>query len=82
MQARSLARVGRGMYQCAICECVVPSKQIQVDHVEPCGTLSSIKDVPAFIERLTPESPEAFQAICKECHQRKTNLEREQRKEK
>lgn len=80
--AMQRAKIGPGRYKCGICGKVFKTKQIQKDHKTPCGTLRCLADIPQFIANLTPESPDAFQAICKGCHQKKTNLEREQRKEK
>ncbi len=63
-------------FQCNACKQWFKDKETQMDHVTPCGSLKSLKDVSKFIERMTPESVEAFQCLCKECHQKKTNEER------
>jgi 5-methylcytosine-specific restriction endonuclease McrA len=80
--AKQSARVSIGRYKCEVCGKDTPGKDIQVDHIIPCGTLRSLEDVARFIQLLTPESPNAFQVLCLDCHQKKTNLERSQRKEK
>jgi hypothetical protein len=55
-------------------------KEVQVDHVEPCGSLRNEGEIAGFLERLTPESPKAFQVLCKACHGKKTLAERERKK--
>ena len=67
-------------YRCAACGKWFPRKDVEIDHVEPCGSLRSLEDVASFIERLTPEDPKAFQIVCKPCHKRKTQAERIARK--
>ena len=62
-------------YQCAHCEIWYKDKEIQVDHIIPVGSLKSGADLEGFLARLTPE--EGFQILCKPCHQRKSNSERE-----
>lgn len=66
-------------YQCADCTEWHKGSEVQVDHVNPCGTLLSLEDIPAFIERLLSEDPNDYQVLCKQCHQKKTNAEREAR---
>ena len=61
-------------YQCNKCREWFPDKQVQIDHVEPVGSLKCLEDLAGFLERLTPE--DGFQVLCKECHQEKTNKER------
>ena len=62
-------------YQCNHCKDWFMEKEIQVDHIIECGTLTCSEDVPGFIERLFCEK-EGFQTLCKPCHQIKTNLAR------
>jgi len=66
-------------YQCAECNKWHTNKEIQVDHIVPAGSLSSYEDIAGFSERLFCES-EGMQVLCLECHQAKTNAEREARK--
>lgn len=63
-------------FQCAKCRQWFPDKQVQVDHIIPCGSLKHHNDIVTFLQRLTPESPEAFQVLCSGCHQHKTNQEK------
>jgi 5-methylcytosine-specific restriction endonuclease McrA len=75
-EALRLARISRGLYRCAACGGEFSCKQIEVDHVVKVGSLRCLDDLSGFVERLTPESPGAFQALCKECHAAKTKRER------
>lgn len=58
-------------YQCAVCNKWYSNKNIEVDHITPCGSLKSYDDLPGFVERMFP-SEEGLQVICKACHSRKT----------
>jgi len=63
-------------FQCNTCKGWYMAKEVQVDHIVPCGSLKCPEDIEGFLDRMTPESPEAFQVLCKPCHQIKTNAER------
>ena len=63
-------------YQCAKCKKWFPRKEVQIDHVVPCGSLKGPDDIAGFLERLTPESTEAYQVLDKKCHKIKTQEER------
>lgn len=71
-------------YQCAICYQWFPlkgegpegKKLVQVDHKLRAGSLRSYDDIQGWVTRLTDEDPNAFQVLCVECHQSKTNEER------
>jgi 5-methylcytosine-specific restriction endonuclease McrA len=66
-------------YQCAECKQWFPRTQVQIDHIIPCGTLNCDADVAQFIRNLTPESPDAFQILCKKDHAEKTKKEKDER---
>lgn len=77
--ARMACKGPRGQkwaYVCAGCGGRFLRKQVQIDHVVPCGTLTDYGHVGEFLRRLTPEAREAFKVRCKKCHQQKTNQER------
>jgi len=57
-------------------------KDVQIDHVIPCGRLAGAEDIAGFLERLTPENGAAFQVVCRDCHKAKTAAERAGRKAK
>ncbi len=72
------AKVGYNQYECAECKGIFGNKEVQVDHITPCGTLKTFEDLPAFVENMFCEA-EGFQLMCKPCHQIKTNEERKNR---
>jgi hypothetical protein len=66
--------------QCNQCQKWFPDKKIQIDHVIPVGSLLCWDDVTPFLKNLIPEDIKRFQVLCLDCHQIKTNKEREDRK--
>lgn len=54
-------------YQCSMCSGWFPAKQIEIDHVVPCGSLKSLDDLPGFVDRLFCE-PAGLRVLCEECH--------------
>jgi len=61
-------------YQCAECKNWFSDKEIAVDHIVECGSLSCAEDLPVFVERLFCEV-EGLQILCKDgCHKKKTDL--------
>lgn len=62
-------------YLCAICQQYHPQKEIEVDHIVPCGKLSSFEDLPGFVERLFC-GKEGLRVVCKSCHKELTRAER------
>lgn len=74
--ALAMARVSPGLYKCGACQKRFRRKDMEIDHIVPCGSLRSLAELEGFVARLTPESPEAFMVLCKQCHQTKTNNER------
>ena len=59
-------------YQCADCNDWFLRKEVDIDHIIPCGTLKSFKDLSLFCERLFVEK-EGLQVLCKVCHKKKTH---------
>lgn len=66
-------------YLCAECDEWFQAKEVEVDHIVPCGPLKAYDDLPGFVERMFCEA-DGFQVLCKSCHQEKTNAERKQAK--
>jgi len=62
-------------YRCASCLSDFPAKQVQVDHIIPMGVGRSWDD---FINELYCEA-DNLQVLCKECHAKKTKLERKKK---
>jgi hypothetical protein len=61
-------------YKCFTCKDWFPRKQVQVDHINDCGTLKTYEDLIEFVSTLFCEEDELI-ILCKECHERrhKTN---------
>lgn len=58
-------------YKCADCNKYFAQKDVQVDHIIPCGTLKTWNDLAGFAERLFV-SKDKLQILCKPCHRKKT----------
>jgi len=80
-EAKEAARVAYNTYECASCGGWFGARQVEVDHIEPAGSLRCFDDLPSFAERMFCEV-DGFQVLCKECHQVKTNAEKAARKAK
>ena len=74
-EAKRQAKVAYNSYKCAACGEAFASKEVEVDHIVPAGSLKTFDDLPGFAERMFCEV-DGFQVLCKECHQAKTNKER------
>lgn len=61
---------------CNFCGLYTIKERLQVDHVVPCGSLSSLSDLPGVIERTFLHGQEGWQLLCKPCHDIKTYSER------
>ena len=68
-------------FQCASCKKWKMRKDVQADHIVPCGTLRSFDDLPAFCTNLFCEV-DGLQVLCKTCHNVKTKEERNARNTK
>lgn len=66
----------RWEYQCNKCKGWFKSDEVNVDHVEPAGSLNNAQDLPAFVETLFCEV-DNLQVLCKSCHDVKTKLEKQ-----
>jgi len=67
-------------YCCAKCKNWFKRADVEIDHIEECGSLSKYEDIVPFIQRLTPENINAFQILCKPCHKIKTDLYKQNKK--
>lgn len=54
-------------YLCKSCLLWFPDKKINVDHIQPAGSLNCAADLPGFVERLFCEK-ENLQVLCTHCH--------------
>lgn len=62
-------------YRCAKCKKWHPQKQVSVDHITPAGSLKTLEDLPKFVATLFCEE-DNLQVLCKGCHDKKTQEER------
>ncbi len=66
-------------YKCAECSNYFPQKEIEVDHLTPCGSLKNYDDIGPFVKRLFV-SKDKLRVVCKGCHKEKTKKERDRKK--
>lgn len=62
-------------FQCADCGAWFPRKEVEVDHLVQCGSLSNWDEFRTFAERLFCET-DGLSVRCEQCHQEKTNRDR------
>ena len=55
-------------YHCAICGQWLIGKEVEVDHITPCGSLKSLDDLPGFVGRLFCEE-DGLRVTCRACNQ-------------
>lgn len=73
------SRVFRGGHTCAICKTIHKRKDMKKDHIEPVVPIGGFLSWDDIINRLFVEES-GWQAICKECHEKKTKEENDKRK--
>lgn len=54
-------------HQCSVCNQWFPKKEVEVDHIIPCGSLRSVEDVGPFVLRMLCERP-GLRVVCTSCH--------------
>lgn len=54
-------------YPCSKCGGWFMQKEVHVDHIKPCGKLTSHNDLPEFVATLLCET-DNLQILCKACH--------------
>lgn len=79
--AKQAAKVAHNTYVCAQCDGWFGASQVEVDHIEPAGSLKNFDDLAGFTERLFCEV-DGFQVLCLPCHAKKTQKEKDERKAK
>ena len=90
--AKQLARVSRGIYRCNMCKKMVrgtvkvpgkrkPAANIDIDHIDPIiSTETGFTTWDSFINNLFCEV-HALQILCKPCHKKKCDIEKQEAKE-
>lgn len=59
------------IYNCEMCKVEGQGKIMEVDHINPAGSLKCYADLPGFVERLFCEA-DNLRVICKKCHAKVT----------
>ena len=59
-------------FQCNHCKNWFKRADCEIDHIIECGSLRSYEDIVPFIQRLTAESINDYQVLCRSCHKLKT----------
>ena len=67
-------------YKCEKCKKWWKSKEVEVNHRIPAGSLRNFQDRPGFCERLFCEEPEGYAVMCKRSHKLETAKQREEKK--
>lgn len=63
-------------YQCSICKDWYCSKEIEVDHAKPVGSLLSLDDLKDFVNNLFCEI-DNLRILCKNCHSQVTKTQKQ-----
>ena len=63
-------------YECSKCKAWFKADAVNVDHIEPAGSLNCSEDLAPFVDTLFFEQ-ENLQVLCKTCHDEKTQLEKQ-----
>jgi 5-methylcytosine-specific restriction endonuclease McrA len=62
-------------FQCAECTKWYGRRDVEVDHIIPCGSLKCWADIPLFAKNLFV-SADKLRVVCKPCHLKKTAADR------
>lgn len=77
--AKKIARVSRGIYQCALCNSMLGNKETRIDHISPVvDPGKGFEGWDTYIKRLFVTTGE-YQILCVECHKNKTLEENKKR---
>lgn len=79
-EAERNARKSRGLYECNSCKGLFKRGEYKLDHIEPVIPVETgFTSWDNYIDRMFCDSTN-FQILCKTCHDAKSTLERELRK--
>lgn len=68
------------LYPCNMCKGWFPRKEVEKDHIEPCGTIRSFEDIGIVAKKMFIEIDEGWQCLCKTCHKARTLAQRKKDK--
>lgn len=67
-------------YMCAMCKKWYQRSHVEINHIEPCGSLKCYEDVPAFLYNLFCEDVGGYNILCGVCHLQTTKEQKERSK--
>lgn len=65
-------------YLCDMCQDWFKGNEIEVDHINGCGSFTKLEDLPTYVAKLFCE-PEDVRVLCKPCHRKHTAQQRKTR---
>jgi len=65
-------------YQCNKCKEWFPQKEVEVNHIIPCGSLKSWEELVPFTQKLFCHV-DGFEVVCKPCHKEITRLQKDEK---
>lgn len=66
--ALSKQKVAPNAYLCEHCKKIYKSNEVEVNHKDSCGSLSSFEDFTPFVSRMFNEDLDNYEVLCKPCH--------------
>ena len=63
-------------YICNECKKPYPKYNVEVNHIEGCGSLKSYSDMGVFCEKLFTDDISKLEVLCKECHKEETKKQK------
>lgn len=73
-EAIKRAKVAPNQYLCANCNERFKSNEIDVNHINGCGSLKEFEDFSPFISAMFNENIDGLEILCKNCHKEFTRL--------
>lgn len=70
-------RIAPNKYLCEHCSKLFKSIDVEVNHKEQCGSLSSFEDFTPFVSRMFNEDLSNYEVLCKDCHKVITNEQKQ-----
>lgn len=55
-------------WQCNHCKKMFLKKDVEVNHIEPCGSLKDYHEIKTFHDRLFVDDISKLEVLCKDCH--------------
>ncbi len=77
--AKGTSKRSHKEYKCGECKLWFRQGDVEVHHIQPCGTLRCEDDVGPFVSRLLCESND-LEVVCKDCHLKITKADKAEAK--